>query len=459
VRALRALGMDGAVTYTFLARSAGVAGSAGTVLLILRRLSPVEQGYYYTLLGLVSLQLVFELGFSFVIQQMAAHECAHLELHPGGRIEGDPVAHARLASTLRLSLRWYTVAAVAMCIVLAPLGMVFFSRRGIPAGPPIPWQGPWLAAVFASSASLWCMPLYSFLEGCGYVRAVAAMRLRQSVATSACAWIPLLLGHGLYSPAMAIVGYLGAGLLYVLSHRRLLLGLARHKGTQKAVRWMREIWPFQWRIAVSWICSYFTVQILVPMLFALRGPVEAGQMGMSLSITGYVTLLALAWSTTKTTPFGNLIARRELKELDRLFRRTLGQSMAVFALVALAVCVSAVLLSRWAPRLAARVVSPHLFALLMLAAAANCLVQSLAILLRSFKAEPFLIQSLAVAALTLALAALAAPRWGNAGAALGYLAATLGVGLPLAVTIFLRARRGYLGVGKVETMVQPCQGV
>src|ERR1700689_2471995 len=90
-KALRALGMDGAVTYAFLARLTGIVGSTGTVLLIVRLLSPVEQGYYYTLLSLVSLQIVFEMGFSFVIQQLAPHETVHLVLHPDGRIEGDRV--------------------------------------------------------------------------------------------------------------------------------------------------------------------------------------------------------------------------------------------------------------------------------------------------------------------------------------------------------------------------------
>jgi hypothetical protein len=67
MKALRAMGMDGAVTYAFLARLTIIMGSTGTVLLIVHSLSPVEQGYYYTLLSLVSLQVVFELGFSFVI--------------------------------------------------------------------------------------------------------------------------------------------------------------------------------------------------------------------------------------------------------------------------------------------------------------------------------------------------------------------------------------------------------
>ena len=229
MKALRALGMDGAVTYAFLARLMSIAGSVGTVLLIVRFLSPVEQGYYYTLLSLVSLQVVFELGFSFVIQQLAAHECVHLEFGSDGSVSGDPQAHARLASALQLSVRWYSIAAAAMALILAPLGVVFFSHFASGGQAHVAWQGPWLAAVLASSVSLWCMPFYSFLEGCGHVRAVAAMRLRQAVAAALFAWAPLLLHRGLYSPALVIVGQIVAGLLYVATHRRLLAGLLRHR--------------------------------------------------------------------------------------------------------------------------------------------------------------------------------------------------------------------------------------
>ena len=216
MRMRRALGLDGAVAYTFLARIVNIVGSTGTVLLIVRFLSPVEQGYYYTLLSLVSLQMVFELGFSFVIQQLAAHECIHLEVKADGSVTGDRVAHARLASVLQLSLRWYTLAAAAMGLLLAPLGIFFFSRHAASGPVQVAWLGPWLTAVIASAMGLWCMPFYSFLEGCGQVRAVAAMRLRQSIAASVLAWSALLLHHGLYAPALVIVGQVGTGLFFLL---------------------------------------------------------------------------------------------------------------------------------------------------------------------------------------------------------------------------------------------------
>jgi hypothetical protein len=444
MKVLRALGVDGAVTYAFLARLMNIVGSTGTVLLIVRFLSPVEQGYYYTMLSLVSLQVVFELGFSFVVQQLAAHECIHLEIGAGGRVSGDSVAHARLASALQLSLRWYTVAAMAMGAIVAPLGMVFFARHAGAGAAQVAWQGPWLVAVAASMAGLWCLPFYSFLEGCGEVRAVAAMRLRQAVAAAALAWGAMLLHRGLYAPALVICGQVGTGLVFLAAHRRLLAGLLRHPAGGAAIHWNREVWPFQWRIAVSWMCSYFTVQVFIPILFALRGPVEAGQMGMSLSITGYMTVLALVWTSTKATPFGHMIARGEFQALDRFFFRTLLQSMAAFAAIATCAVVAVAMLPQVAPRLAARMVPAWIFAVLVLSAAASHVVQSLAILLRCFKREPFLGQSLTVAALTLLLAALAVPRLGNAGAAAGYLVSTGAVGLPLASSIFFRTRRGYL---------------
>src|SRR5260370_5849801 len=127
------LGLDRAIAFTVLARAIQILGSTDTVLLILRFLTPVEQGYYYTLLSLVSLQVIFELGFSFVILQMAAHECAHLTLHADGRIDGDPIAHARLASILQKTFRWYLVAAVILCASLLPVGRYFFSRHAAAA--------------------------------------------------------------------------------------------------------------------------------------------------------------------------------------------------------------------------------------------------------------------------------------------------------------------------------------
>jgi hypothetical protein len=447
------LGIDGAVALTFLARAMNIIGSTGTVMLIARFLSKVEQGYYYTLLSLVSMQVVFELGFSFVILQMAAHDSSRVVMSADGQVSGDPVAHGRLASILRLCVRWYTLAAVLMAALLTTSGLYFFSRHSV-SGAGVYWVGPWFTAVLFSSVSLWFLPFTSFLEGCGHIRAVAGLRLQQAMLGSASAWAGMMLHHGLYSPALVIAAQVFTAAYFLNKHRRLLLGLLRHASGDQRVAWSREVWPFQWRIAVSWTCTSFTSQLFIPILFACRGPGEAGQMGMSLSITGYMANLVLPWMTTKAPLFGRMIARKQFLELDTLFLRTLAQAMGVFTLAVCAACGGVGLLSVMFPRFAVRMVPMHLFAMLVVASGANCVIQSLATLLRSFKREPFLGQSLAASAITLTMVALTARTWGNAGVAASYGAATAVIALPIALLVFGRARRNYLGAASEPHSLQ-----
>ena len=444
------LGLDRAIAYTVLARGVQILGSTGTVLLILRFLTPVEQGYYYTLLSLVSLQVVFELGFSFVVQQMAAHECAHLTLHADGRIEGDPVAHARLASILQKTLRWYLALTVILCVSLLPVGAYFFSRHTRIAAP-VAWHGPWTVAVLGTGFLFLLNPFFSFLEGCGQVWQVGRMRFGQAFLGAAMSWGALLAHHGLYSPALVIVAYVVIGLSFLWTRRKLLIRLLRDPAVGGAVSWRAEVWPFQWRIAVSWACAYFTAQIFTPVLFAYRGPEEAGQFGMSLGITMYVSTLVLAWMSTKATPFGQMIARSEFGRAKALFFRTLRQALSLLGAMAVACELAVVALRYLFPRLAVRIASPQIFALLLVACVSSFIVQSMAIYLRSFKREPFLIQSVAVAALTVLLSLVTVKSWGIAGVAASYLLCTGVIGLITAAATFrswamLPQRRTFRGM-------------
>src|SRR6266851_3991439 len=453
LRLMHLFGVDRAIAYTVLARAIQILGSTGTVLLIFRFLSPVEQGYYYTLLSLVSLQVVFELGFSFVILQMAAHECAHLTVHTDGRIEGDPTAHARLASILQITFRWYLVAAVILCVSLLPAGVFFFSRHARTTIPlamgPVAWHGPWVVAVLATAVLFLLNPFFSFLEGCGLVWQVGRIRFGQALLGAAMSWGALLAHHGLYSPAMVIIGYVAVGAGFLWTSRNLLMTLLRHPAHESAVSWRTEVWPFQWKIAVSWVCSYFTIQIFTPVLFAYRGPPEAGQFGMSLSITGYLSALVLAWMSTKATPFGQMIARGEFQRLRGLFFRTLKQALGLLAAMAAACELAVVSLHYMLPRLAARMVSPQIFMLLLLTCVSAFVVQSMAIYLRSFKREPFLVQSIVIAALSILLSLLTVRAFGTTGIALSYFLCTGIVGMIFGATIF----RSWHGAAEARFLV------
>ncbi len=441
MRALKdRLGMDRAIAYTVLARAIGILGSAGTVLLIVRFMGPVEQGYYYVLLSLISLRLVFELGATLVITQMAAHECVRIALHPDGGITGDPLAHQRLASLLRQTIRWFLGAGILMAAILLPAGWYFLAARQA-SGAAVHWHLPWILAVLVTAALLVLEAAIAFLEGCGQIRQAARMRISQTAAGALVGCVCLALGHGLFAPAGVNLAFSAVGAAFLWKRRCLFQSLLRCSRSPAAISWRAEVWPFQWRIAISTLCAYSTAQIFTPIVFAARGPVEAGQIGMSMSIAGYLGSIVIAWMSTKAPIFGGLVARRDFAALDCLFFRTLRQSLPLLAALAIGCEGAILLLQPVLPRVFARMVHPGVFALLLVTALSSYVVQSEGMYLRAFKREPFLLQSLAVSGLTVLLCLLLVHSWGNTGVAVSYFAGTGIVGLATATAIFQSWRK------------------
>ena len=434
-----AIGLDRAIAFTVLGRVLQGLGSIGSVLLIVHFLTAAEQGYYYTLWSLVALQNVFELGFSFVILQVAAHERAHLEFHGEGVISGSEPARLRLASLLQRAVKWYTTAALVMGIVLMVGGTRFFSMHQQSQAPDI-WVVPLRVTVLACAITFSIGPILSFLEGCGQVAQVARMRFFQSGVSVAASWAALLSHHGLFSPAMVLLGQGLVASILLYSRRKLLLPLLKTTVAGSGISWRQEVWPFQWKIAVSWMCDYFIFQLFTPVLFAFRGPVEAGRMGLSMSVVLQLSAMMLAWMTTKAAPFGSLIAKKNTRELDRMFFRTLRQSLVLFAGMATLVLMGVVVAPYILPKISQRIEGWPVFLLLLLTAASSHVVQSEAIYLRAHKVEPFLIQSVVIAVCTATSVVLFARISGAMGVSMAYFV-VLGVAGVISATAIFRTKR------------------
>lgn len=437
------IGLDRAIAFTVLARSWNIFSGVLNVLLIARFLNSIEQGYYYTFSSLVAMQVVFELGFSFVILQLAAHESAQLKISTSGQISGDAETHSRLASVLKKSIRWYSVAACLMGAVLLAVGFRFFSTHRQPTSP-LSWQIPWVCLVAGVVFTFQMDPVFSFLEGCGFVAQVARMRFTQAMLGTTLAWIALT-GHlGLFAPAGVVAGQAIAGFAFLFSKRRFLVPLLRHEGSH-VVNWASEIWPFQWKMAVSFSCSYLIIPLFNPVLFVYKGAAEAGRMGMSVTISLALGNVAYAWMNTKASPFGNLIARRDFDSLDRNFFRTLKQSSVLLLAWEGAFLIALSTVQRYYPHLASRMLSLPIFATLLLAVFFNHILNSEAVYLRAHKREPLLVLSIVVSTLTAASTLLAGRRWGAAGVTVGYLITGSIIYVVGGTLIFIRSRKLWHG--------------
>ena len=165
-----------------------------------------------------------------------------------------------------------------------------------------------------TAANLFVSAAAAILEGCGKVAHVALMRLLQSVFAVTAVWLILSLGGHLYaltisSLMMALIGFSWLRIKY----RKFFIDLLAHRTPLHGMSWRKEIWPFQWRIAVSWMSGYLIFQLFTPLLFKTHGPEVAGQMGMRLQMIGAMNVATMAWISTKAPTYGRMVAKNQRK--------------------------------------------------------------------------------------------------------------------------------------------------
>jgi hypothetical protein len=439
-RVARICGIDRAIYYVLLGRGWGVLAGPLTLFLIGKFLRPDEQGYYYTFNSVIALNVFFELGLGYVLVQCASHERAALEWHADRTLAGDLRARQRLSSLVLTAARWYGVACTLGVLCIVPVGLWFFRSHSVAYQ--VSWQGPWIVVGAAAAATLLANPLVAIVEGCGHVHQVVGLRTIQSVAATLLLWA-VLIGHGgLFACAAYQLAFATTVWLFlVIRYRRFYSVLLRTPHSANALDWRAEVWPFQWRIALSWMSGYLIFQLYTPAMFAYCGPVEAGQMGMSMTLVNAIQNLCFSWITTKAAIFGMLVARRSYAELDRLFFRTAAQSFVLLLLALGAALVVVVLLSHYRLPFAKRLLPPGTVAVLGCNVAINHIIFCLAVYLRAHKKEPMLWLSIIGGVLTALCVVLAARLYGAPGVAAGTLFLNLAYGLPTTAVVFVRRRR------------------
>lgn len=445
-------GLTRAVVNSVLVRVWSVVAGPVSLVFVARYLSTEEQGFYYTIWSVLGLQIVFELGFSFVITQFASHERANLQ-RVDGRMTGDVRSRQRLASLLRLSVKWYCSAGLFMIAVLLPAGFFFFSRYA--RGSSVDWVLPWILVAVLTSCNLMLVPLSALLEGAGQIEDVSLMRLLQLIATNILVWISLASGARLYSAVVLCASMAAFAVVWLsVRHRALFLDLWRVPSDAHPIHWRSEVWPFQWRMAVSWVSGYIIFQLFNPIIFAAKGPVDAARMGMSLMVVISISSFAVAWINARAVDYGSLIASRRFVELDAIFRASLWQSLGAMTLLSFGFFGVVISLRAIHHPFADRLLHPLPLALLLISTILNHILVAEAAYLRAFKREPYMWLTLIMAVLSIAGSLLAVQRFGAAGMAFVYLCVIALVGVGGGTAIFLRARHVW-SVGPIAPEVEP----
>jgi O-antigen/teichoic acid export membrane protein len=439
------IGIDGAIAFTILSRVIQAGGGVVTLILIAKYLTKVEQGYYYTFGSILAIQIFFELGLSGIITQFVAHENANLTWNNHISFTGNEESSSRLASLLRFTVKWFGVISIMLFFGLLIAGYFFFGVFG-KNDVSVTWQIPWIILSITTSLSLLVSPILAFFEGLGIVKEVAKIRLVQQGIQLSLLLLFFFLGLKLYSsPIAAMIAFIIVPIWILLGSKIKILRFIWGRIGKWHVNYRLEIFPYQWKIALSWVSGYFIFQLFNPVLFATEGAIVAGQMGMTLAVLNSIFALAFSWISTKVPVFSNLIAQKKYDQLDRLFYKTLIQSSILNALGLLAFISLIFVLyffnikivgknfaDRFVPFL------PMVF--MMIPILLNHIVASWATYMRCHKKEPMLVQSVVMGILCSISTIFIGKYFGLIGITLGYLALNI-IGFFWTYNIFINKRK------------------
>lgn len=427
------LGIDFHIATTLLMRGWTIIAGGVMVVAIPATLSPQQQGYYFTFASLLGLQVFFELGLNQVITQITSKEMALRT--PGARADTDPHLN-RIRSTIFTLRKWYRVAAVLFFFVSLLAGMVLFRREG--SLPATDWVGPWLGLAAFTAVNLYFSPMLAVTEGCGQVGQVARLRLGQSMVGFCLTWIGLFAGAGLWAiPLNAFVAIIWTSRwLQDKGHVLRMFGDVRKVVPSQTIDWRREVFPFQWRIAVSWMSGYLMYQLFTPLVFVHLGAATAGQLGLTIAVFTAIQSLGVSWFNARIPAITGYISQGNRKELNTLFGATFVRATGLTLAGCLAVLVAVAAMHTLHLRLATRLVELSTMIVIAVGTVANTAIYGAATYMRAHGKEPMLPVSVTAAVLTLG-AAYVASRIGTFETMLSQTVITVVVVLPWTAKLFV----------------------
>lgn len=448
-RWLNRLEVDRAVFYAIATRAWQFLAGPISMVVIATCYTPELQGYFYTFASLMGMQSLVELGLHGIIINVSSHEWARLQLDANGNIVGEDTALRRLAGLKRFVVRWYAVVGLLFFIVCGIGGAVFLSLPSAEEAPQrageISWMGPWFCLVALNSLLLWAWAYTAMLEGCNQVIVVNRVRLLQFISGSLAVWASMIAGLGLWAAVISVAVRLAWDLwLIAVRYRRFWQSLSSCHD-EVAISWRNEIWPLQWKMAVLGVAGYFAFGLFSPVMFHFHSKAVAGQMGMTWTILTAVESAAYAWIYVRTSLFGSLAAKRDWREMDRVFFRLLAISWGFYLAGVVLVCVGLWVLNSLTFPLAQRLSSRLLPLTPTIVLAAGFLLLHLprcqTIYVRAHKQDPFLVAGLITNVLIAILVIALGREYGPLGAGWGLLAVVALINVPWWHLIFLRCRR------------------
>jgi O-antigen/teichoic acid export membrane protein len=378
----------------------------------------IELGIYFVILNLVATQLLFELGLGQAVLQVASHIT-----------ETESSSFKALLSWLTFTYRKIAYKFLFFSIILGSFYLYIFT--------PTNYQYVivlWVVIAIMISVNLAISFKYVLIEASGQVALAAKGRLLALFFSSVTTWILLYLNYGLIA---VVAGYCIVTLVTKLWLQKYFL-LNVHHPLTGGISYLHidELKNIQHKFALSYLAGYISFNSVVPIVYALINPIDAGKVGLALALFSSVTVLSSSFITAKNPMLAKMIAEKDFYFLNIAFKKYLAMGVYLGIILIIFIYLGIMALDFWGFKFSDKLIDFKFLWVIALTALANSITYALAIYVRAHKVEPFVFLSGFIAIGTLVLVvwgAQSSPGW----AVVGYSFFSIFVALPVTFIIFL----------------------
>ncbi len=422
-----------------------------TLVMLIRSLTPQEQGVYYGIVNIACIQSMFELGLLNILITQTGHEMALLRrssqsddkslvadfgLEQTDNQEAQRAAY-RIRRLIEGSEKWFFFASLFFLLTALFVGYRVFTT----ADPTISWRLPLAALLAFSMVSVALSPKFAILEGAGFREDVFRSRFIQMIIGSLGVWISLGCGLGIWSLVIsASIQTVMVGHFVYVEKGAFLRQFRNVFDPSDHFSWFRNIVPFQWRIAVISVVHFVATQCFTVILLNFDSTIAAGQMGMTLSVTGAIQTLALAWVQTKLAVASDHHGAGNREAAGSIWRRTAVLSTGLLVVALLVFFLGVLSLPLLERGIETRFVSPWHLAILSMGYVAYHLIAVQTYYILSRRSLPLFRAALVGTLSTAVFVWIGAFYQGTNGLVWAYFLSTIFISLPVHSVAYLSYR-------------------
>jgi hypothetical protein len=327
VSLLKKFGIDRAILLLFVSQILRLITGPVTAFLIIKYLSPVNQGIYYTIGSISALQIIFESGMGQCILKATSSRFNGngVELSKTKTLQAED--QYNIGPVFRFAVKFFTGMALLFIFVIGITSYIFF-LKSIALNYEI-FIASFLSIV-GTALSMLLISVSGVLEGLQQIETVFKARL-------VCAIIQFLtivtsLVCGLDIVTLGIVSIVApiTFLIFIFKNWPDFLQKLWQSGKGQRLKWKVEIWPFQKRMIINSLCAYAAWSFATPLIFKMVNPITAGQYALNWGILRSISGFASSWTYTKLGILGQLIQQGNHKEVSRQTNRLTLQGITVF---------------------------------------------------------------------------------------------------------------------------------